>query len=279
MIALLALASSAAWGTSDFCGGLFSRRYAAMRVVAISQLGGLIAISVVFAATVSVDGLPSGPWFGDGLCAGVCGCIALSCFYAALSAGTMGVISPISAMGALVPVAIGFATGNHVTIVVGGGMAVALIGAALASGPELSGQVSRRPVLLAVAAAVGFGLTFFFLDRGGATSVVGTLWAMRLASACVLFTTWRVRPKLAGATSIPRRTIPLVMAVGCIDLSANGLFALASSHGSLAVASVLGSLYPVATLAWARFVLHERLRAIQLVGVGLAVLGVALVAS
>jgi drug/metabolite transporter (DMT)-like permease len=44
------------------------------------------------------------------------------------------------------------------------------------------------------------------------------------------------------------------------------------------VASVLGSLYPVATLFWARLLLGERLRRIQSVGVALTLSGVIAIA-
>ena len=62
------------------------------------------------------------------------------------------------------------------------------------------------------------------------------------------------------------------------DLVANGLFAYASSRGQVSIASVLGSLYPVVTIIWARILLDERLKRVQQVGVALAVGGAALTA-
>jgi drug/metabolite transporter (DMT)-like permease len=46
----------------------------------------------------------------------------------------------------------------------------------------------------------------------------------------------------------------------------------------VSVASVLGSLYPVATLFWARLLLGERLRRVQAVGVALTLVGVVAIA-
>jgi len=46
----------------------------------------------------------------------------------------------------------------------------------------------------------------------------------------------------------------------------------------VSVASVLGSLYPVATLFWARLLLAERLRAVQSLGVALTLVGVVAIA-
>jgi len=56
------------------------------------------------------------------------------------------------------------------------------------------------------------------------------------------------------------------------------LFAFASSRGMVSVASVLGSLYPVATLFWARVLLGERLRHVQTIGVALTLVGVVAIA-
>jgi drug/metabolite transporter (DMT)-like permease len=66
--------------------------------------------------------------------------------------------------------------------------------------------------------------------------------------------------------------------IGIGDLSANALFAYASSHAAVSISSVLGSLYPVVTVLLARFVLGERLRRVQSVGVGVSLLGVAAIA-
>jgi len=60
---------------------------------------------------------------------------------------------------------------------------------------------------------------------------------------------------------------------------ANLLFAYAATTGNLAVVGVLGSLYPVATVVLARWLLRERLSGGQNVGVVLALTGVVLLAA
>jgi len=65
-----------------------------------------------------------------------------------------------------------------------------------------------------------------------------------------------------------------------LDNGANLSFALAAEAGGLlTLTSVLGSLYPVATVVLARFVLHERLAPLQTAGVVAAMIGVALIAA
>jgi drug/metabolite transporter (DMT)-like permease len=270
MLALLALGSSVLWGTADFFAGLRSRTLSPPAVVGISQGCALLALTVL---VLHRGNLGPGGWPVWAVASGVAGSVGLVSFYAALASGTMGVVSPIAALGALVPVLLGVAGGERPGPVVWVGIAVAVAGATLASGPELSGAVSRRPVVLACVAAAGFGFALFALDRGARVSTLHTLWGMRLVSVTV-FALAAVATRSVGGAD--RRDVPALAAIGLGDVSANALFAFASSRGLVSVASVLGSLYPVATLVWARVLLGERLRTIQLAGVSLALVGVVL---
>ena len=269
MLALLALASSAVWGTSDFFAGLRSRSLAAPAVVGVSQACAFVALSVL--VLVRLPDLSFHGWPGWALAAGLSGTLGLVSFYAALGSGTMGVVAPISSLGAVVPVVLGLLGGEQPPALAWAGMAVAVLGAALASGPELSGAVPPRPVVLACLAAVGFGLALYCLDRGARVSLLDTLWGMRLVSVLLFGTAALALRTVAGTR---RRDVPALAAIGLGDVTANGLFAFASSRGLVSVASVLGSLYPVVTVVWARYLLHERLRRVQLAGVALTVVGV-----
>ncbi len=70
-----------------------------------------------------------------------------------------------------------------------------------------------------------------------------------------------------------------IVAIGLCDVAANALFAVASRHGLLSLVSVLGSLYPVATLFLAFALLGERLTRLQMLGVATALAGVAALSS
>ncbi|MBM6399772.1 DMT family transporter [Phycicoccus sonneratiae] len=273
MLSLLALASSAVWGTSDFFAGLASRRRPAVAVVGWTQGLALLVVSVVVAVrwdTVTFEGWPV--W---AVAAGLSGMTGLVCFYSALSSGTMGVVAPIAALGVVVPVVLGVANGDAPSPWAWVGMAVAVAGVTLASGPELTGAVSARPVLLAFVAAVGFGFALFCLDRGARESALLTLWGMRVTSVTVLVVVALVLRTAGGVTP---REVPGLLLIGCGDLAANFLFGIASSRGQVSIASVLGSLYPVVTTLLARVVVKERLRRVQQAGVVLAVGGAVLIA-
>ena len=283
VVTLLALASSAVWGTADFVGGLMSKRLQPIRVVALSQLGGLVAALVYF-GSVSVWGShgTSAPcaWLSWGFAAGVSGAIGLLFLYAALATGTMGVVSPITALGAVVPVILGVLRGDTWSLTIGLGLFIALVGAVLASGPELDGEVGRRPVVLACISAIGFGFALYCMDGGARHDLSGAMVGMRCGGLSLLLPLlcWAVWTKRAGVTPT-RRELTLLPLLGVGDLTANLLFAAASANGQVSVVSVLGSLYPVATLVWARVLLHERLRTIQLIGVACTVVGVVLVTA
>jgi drug/metabolite transporter (DMT)-like permease len=276
MLALLALASSVCWGTSDFFAGLKTRTIAAPAVVAVTQAFALVALSVVILVRgtgLSPSFTGNGPWWA--VAAGIAGALGLVCFSTALASGTMGVVAPISSLGALVPVLLGLLTGEHPSAIVWAGMAVAVTGAALASGPELTGAVPPRPVILAAVAAACFGTALFCIDRGARFAVLETLWGMR-ATSVTLFLLAGLAVRTVGGTRT--RDLPALAVIGLGDVTANGLFAVASSRGLVSVASVLGSLYPVATLFWARLLLGERLRRVQLIGVVLTLVGVVAIA-
>ena len=267
----LALLSSALWGTADFLGGLLSRRRRAVAVVAVSQAFGLVAVLVAAVVT----GALAAPlaWLPWSVAAGVAGTTGLVCFYAALASGRMGVVSPIAALGAVVPVLIGVAAGERPTPVQLVGVVVALIGAAAASGPELRGETGPRPVVLAAVAGVGFGLALYLIGVGSETSTLMTLVGMRATTVLVFAVA-----ALAARTTAGLRPgdLPAVAVVGVADAGANLAFGVASTLGLISVTAVLASLYPVVTVLLARVVLHERLRPVQQVGVLAALAGVVL---
>jgi drug/metabolite transporter (DMT)-like permease len=273
VLSLLALASSACWGTSDFFAGLFSRRRPAVAVVGWTQALAFVVLCVVVLAQLG-DVTWSG-WPLWSVAAGLSGLTGLLCFYTALSTGTMGVVAPIAALGVAVPVLLGVATGDEPSAWTWVGILVAVVGVTLASGPELSGDVSTRPVVLAGVAAVGFGLALFCLDRGARTSTLMTLWGMRCTSVVVFTVVALVARSLGGVVA---REVPVLLLIGCGDVLANALFAIASSRGQVSVASVLGSLYPVMTILLARIVLKERLRPIQQFGALLSLAGAGIIA-
>ena len=277
MPAVLALLSSLLWGTSDFLGGTATRRLPGPVVVGLSQLVALLALSPI-ALLVGGDGTS---YVLPGIAAGLLGCLSLMAFYRALATGTMGVVAPIASLGVVVPVAVGLARGEAPGTLQVAGIVAAVVGVILASGPELSGAAGPRPLLLAALSALGFGTVFVLVAQGSRGGGVGrvllVLTVMRMSSVLlltvllVLTRTWRL--------PVGGRDAPLLIAVGLGDVAANAAYGVASQGGLLSVVAVLGSVYPVMTVLLARQLHHERLRPVQLAGVGAALAGVVLLAA
>ncbi len=274
MSIVLALLSSFLWGSADFYGGVLSKRISPYAVVGASQAFGFLAISALVLLGGHWDG--STDWVGWALLAGISGASGLVLFYAALATGTMGVVSPIAALGAIVPVIVALALGETPSAAAFVGMVVALLGAFLASGPELRGATGARAVVFAAAAGVFFGVALTALAYGARRDPVLGLWGMRLTSV-VIFTVVALVSRSVGGLTL--RELPRVAVVGLGDTAANLLFGIAATMGMVSLTSVAGSLYPVATVVLAWVVLRERMLRIQFVGVVLALAGIVLVAA
>ncbi len=279
MAILLALLSSVLWGAADYLGGIISRRRPAALVVGASQLVGLIGISLAALVTGAFgDDTAYIPW---AIASGLAGLVGLVCFYAALASGTMGVVSPIAALGVAVPVLVGLAQGERPAVIQLVGIVVAVAGVVLASGPEISGQAGLRPVLLAAVAAVGFGFALTFIAEGSESSTLMTLVTMRATSVTVMTIALVVALQRVARSRLvlDRRDVALVALVGIGDVGANLAFGLASTRGLVSIVGVLGSLYPVVTVLLALGLLGERLNRLQTVGIVGALGGVVLIAA
>lgn len=276
MAVLLALGSAVVYGTSDFLGGLASRKASVFGVVAFSQLAGLLALLTLLPLLGGPVGLGDLAW---GAAGGIVGATGLVIFFRTLARGVMSVIAPVTAVtAAAVPVLVGLAEGNRIGVLAGAGIVLALVAVVLVSAEGgLSALRAARPASIppALAAGVGFGAFFVFLDRTGDGAGLTPLVAARLTSVVLV-----VAIALVGRRplDVPRASIPLVAASGVGDMSANALFLLATQlHSQLAIVGVLASLYPVSTVILAQFVLRERLVAAQLVGLAAAVGAVVLI--
>ena len=89
--------------------------------------------------------------------ASLSGATGLALYYRALAIGTMGVVSPIAALGVLVPLSVGLVGGEQPTTLQLVGIVLALVGVVAASGPEVHGDAGWVPVLLAAGAALFLG--------------------------------------------------------------------------------------------------------------------------
>jgi drug/metabolite transporter (DMT)-like permease len=271
----LALSAAATWGVADFAGGVFSRGRPAVLVVLGAQSAAVIALIVLLAAAGLQ--LPQA-FLLSGALAGVSSGCAAVLLYRALAIGPMGVVAPIFALSAAIPVLAGFADGEHASALQVFGMMAAIGGCALAArGPGAGEPIRVQGILTAIAATVFVGLGLVGLHAAAHTNAMWALEESRvteLATVAVIALATQ-RAHVRGALR-PQRAI---VALGLIDMAASYCFVVASRHGALAVVSVLASIYPVITILLAWAILRESMRSSQRLGALAAFAGVALVVA
>jgi drug/metabolite transporter (DMT)-like permease len=289
MVILLGLAAGVLYGTGDFLGGLATRRVQVLAVLMLAETAGVIVAVPAAAMSPGPVRLAGLAW---GISAGLVGGLGLIIFYVGLAAGPMSVVAPVSGLvSTILPVAVALAQGERPGAGVYAGALLCLAAIVLASSAGAGDQAHRprapRSGLTGVGRAVGYGIAsgasfglFFLLIRNAGQS--GEFWpvaAGRIGELAVV---------LIAAAVLRRSLMPrgagfiLLLAVagaGAIDVVANICYVAATRTGMFGLAVVLASLYPGITVLLARAVLGERLRWVQRVGLGLAALGIILVAA
>ena len=280
MTILLALGAAALYGLSDFVGGLLSRHSSVWAVAAVTQISSTI---LTVLATLFLPGDPSGADWMWGAIAGVGSGTGTAFLYRGLAAGRMGVVAPLSAVGAaLLPVAVGLATGERPELLTWIGIACAFPAIWLVStsiGPTDPGGPSRRVgegVTDGLLAGLGFGLMFAALGQVSDEAGLAPLALSQAVSIVVV---------IGLATTLRQSWVPRdpttwrAVVVGGLAAGAAVLFLFATQTGLLTIASVLTSLFPAFTVLLAATVLRERIHAAQAVGLLLAAVAVGLVAA
>ena len=276
MPVVLALISSVLWGTSDFFGGTASKTTPSTTVLLWASLIALPVMTVI--AVISSDLVFDSTVVVWGIVAGVACSIGIVLLYRGLATGPMGVVAPIASTSVLVPVVAGFARGESPGAIQTVGIAIAVIGVILAGGPHLRDfrTGGHRPILLALGAALGIGISLLAVANGSDQSAYSTLLVMRVVYPVLLFA-------IVLATRAPRRpatsVVPMVAIAGIGDVVAVTLYGVATTSGSLPVVAALASMFPVMTLVLARQVHHERLDREQWIGAALALIGVIVVVT
>lgn len=264
------VATAAAWGAGDFCGGLAARRQPVFVVVLLSQLIGLVAIGAV--ALVVREPMPGVRDLLWGAAAGLAGGVGVTALYASLARGRMGVAAPITGVvAAILPVGYAWTVEGAPTLLGLGGMGCALVGIVLVSGPKAE---RPEPRVLALALLSGLGFAGFLLLMGLSTGApyFWTLTAARAGSSLALLTI-----VLATRPGWGRPGWSLLGAAAG-DTLGNALFLFAARAGRLDVAVVLSALYPIFTVLLALVVLKERLTWTQAAGSALMLAAIPLMA-
>ena len=276
---LLGLAAALLYGGSDFAGGLASRRFGPVRIAVV---GSAVATMLAWAVLIIAGGPgPSVRAVAWGLASGLAGGTGTLVLYRGLARGQMSVVGPVSAVGAAVfPVLAGVVLGERPGLLAGFGVLAALPAIVLvAGGGSLRARLGRGllggGVLEGVGAGLAFGILFIGLAQAGRNA---GLWPVASEQTGTLLPVLLVAVKTRVPLRIPVRAAGLPVLAGASGMAATLAYFYATHFSMLAVAAVIVSLYPGATVLLARVVLHERFSLAQRAGLGLCALAVAAIA-
>jgi drug/metabolite transporter (DMT)-like permease len=235
-----------------------------------------------------------GGWGAVGWAAvsGICGATGQIAFYAGFAAAPISVVAPVAALvSTVLPVGIAIAGGERLTSGMVAGGLICLVAIVLVSmpparrgrqghrdGPDAGPSGRLRGLAYGAAAGAGFGLFFLCLKNAGQSGVLWPVAISRTAGTVVavgLAVATRTRPwrRDGGGTGV------IALASGAVDAAANVCYVLATRTGLFGLAVVITSLYPGMTVLLARWVLGERMRWLQRVGLLLAAAGVVLLTA
>jgi drug/metabolite transporter (DMT)-like permease len=273
---LLSLCAALSYGLADFCGGITSKRGSPWGVALVALVTG----GVLLLATALVLGADPEPadlaW---GAAAGVGNGFGTAFLYRGLSSGRMGVVAPVSGVGAaVIPVVVGVLSGERPAALVWVGIALALPAIWLvAREPDgLGGPAAPGGVMDGCLAGVGFGLLFVALSRVGDDAGLLPLVVNQAVAAVVIVVVavllgqdWRPHPAAAPGGAL----------AGLLGTVATVCFLFATREGYLSISSVVTSLYPAFTVLLAATVLRERVHRAQAAGLLLCAVAVSMVAA
>lgn len=285
MAVVLSLCAAAAYGLSDFIGGVVSRRVNPWAIAFTAQLGGAVAILALSAVT---DGSPRPEDLGWAVLAGLGNGVGTAFLYRGLSSGRMGVVAPISGVGAaLVPLLVGLVTGERPAVLAWAGIVAALPAIWLVAreptpdppvgtteAPEPAVTSGSSGAIDGVMAGLGFGVLFAALGQVPESSGFlplalnqGVGMAVVAALAAVM-----------GHTFWPRQAAAyLGLVSGLLGATAVLLFLTATQTGLLTISAIITSLYPAFTVLLAAALLRERIHRGQGFGLLLCAVAVALI--
>jgi drug/metabolite transporter (DMT)-like permease len=252
---------------------------AALRVVLVSYPIALVLLAVL--ATAVGGQVSQGAMVWGALC-GVSQAFGIWWFYAALGAGPISVVSPLTAiLVAGIPVGVGLALGERPSPIAAVGVVLALVAVVLVSRRATDQDVTphrftAKVAWMTVGSGIAFGLNFVLIHQAPVDAKLWPLVFARLSASVLVFVIAAVSANLRAPSGNPLR---LAVLAALLDAGANVAMLLALQASYLSLAGVLMSLYPAATVLLAIVVLRERVTLWQAVGMVVTLGAVAMIAA
>jgi drug/metabolite transporter (DMT)-like permease len=280
MIAVLGgLGAATAWAISTLCSSRSSRMIDPTSVVAwVMALGLVVAVPPAIAVGVPahLDGGPGG-WL---LLSGGANVAGLMLAYRAMRVGQVSLIAPIISTEGAIAAVIALVAGESLAPGVGATLAMIAAGVVVASVPPSGADATdggrhRTALLFAVGAAALFGASLYATGKAGAE--LPSAWVA--LPARVIGTVVVAGPlALTGRLARPGRALKFVAASGVAEVAGFYAFTAGARHG-IAVAAVLSSQFAAISVLVAYVLFKERLGRLQLSGITLVIVGVAVLSA
>jgi len=274
LVVLFAALSALAYGSSDFFGGMSSRKNHAITVVFWSQGIGfffaLLSIPLLGPVSVTVYDVL---W---GTAAGLSGAVGVGILYRGLASGLASVVSPVAALtGAALPVLFAVLAGERPEMLTWIGIFLILPAIILLSFEKGDKKDHvLKSLRLGFFAGCGFSGFFILIAQTGNDSGIWPLLSARFATVPVFFllTIIKKRP-----VSLSIGSFKYAALAGALDMGANIFYLLAARTGFMVTAVIITALYPAPTVLLQRFFRGEQLNLFRICGLVLAIFGAALI--
>jgi len=284
MVAILGgLCAALSWAIATLASSRSSRMIGPISVLGwVMAVGWLAAIGPALISRPVPLGVPE---IAALIATGLSHNLGLLLAYRALSIGRVSIVAPITstegAAAALLAVAFGETLAGTTAvilaaIVLGVVLAAAERSADPASGPRLDPKRNREAALFALAAAGTFSVGLVLAGRLGAEGVPPA-WVM-LVSRTVGLTVIVLPLVLTRRFRLTRAAVPLVIVSGLLEVFGGGIYVVAASH-DVAVAAVVSSQFAALAAIGGFLLFGERLQRLQVIGVGVIVVGVTALAA
>ncbi|HET7235677.1 MAG TPA: EamA family transporter [Actinomycetota bacterium] len=276
MIAIVCgLAAALMWGVSALCTSRSTRL-----IPPIAVLGWVLLIGVVISAPFALSmGVPESfegehaIWL---LVVAVGNTTGLLCAYSALRFGKVGVVAPIiSAQGAAAAILALFA-GEQLAAGAGLALGAIVVGVVLAGMARTGEEEEHRrhegiAVTFAIVAAGFFGLGLYAMGRLADDLPVAWIVFPTRGIAVLALT---VPLAFLGRLRMTRDAMPLVLASGVLEVLGLVAYNLGAREG-IAITAIISSQFAAFAAVTAYFLFRERLAWIQVTGVVVIAVGVA----
>lgn len=278
----LGLLSALCWSVHDCVARGFSDRLGPWRTAfSVALIGAVLLLPIVLWRGVLWEA--EGWAVGYALALGVIYAVALGGLFKAFSLAPVSIVAPMTAGYPALVVVWGLLNGLAPSGLEWAGLCAVLAGAVIVglAGEDGSGRKVIAPgqVLFAIAAIVAANVGFAASVVVGQTAAVSmgeieTTFISRFPAALLLLPLFLMDQR--RATSLPRGAIVAVIAMAALDVMAVTSINAAGHYDNKAFAAMAVSAYGALAVLIAMVFLKERVAKLQWLGIGLVVVGIAL---